>query len=346
MRKFLASVGNAKLLGKVNGELQHIADVRTLTESTLSFSNTQEEIRAGEGAQLMGRFSHDSGMTVTLTDAMFDLNYIALQVGAAINEGGHTALESEEFTVGSNGQITLKKTPQPIGKACGLNHVFIWVREKGCEADSTWKGVDLGENATKNVTLADYASKNICVEYFANKPEARGLSINANFIPAELILILTTKLFAGDANAPETGKPVGSITVKVPRFSLDGTFDLSMAMSAAATMSLAGTALAVDSGSCDGAGIYAEIIEVETNSNASTGLKDIIVDEDCLVAGKEPAVYGLYSDGHISPLDADDYTVTPALTDGKFAAGQTYTFSVKDKNDNDVVTDTVAIPQA
>ena len=342
MRKFLASVGNAKLLGKVNGVLEHIADVRTLTESTLSFSNTQEEIRAGEGAQLMGRFSHDSGMTVTLTDAMFDLNYIALQVGAAI-EGNQTAFHSEEFTIVDETEITLGKTAQPIGNACGLDHIFCWIREKGCGSDAAWKGVKVEGN---KIDVTEYAGKSICVEYFVNKPEARGISINANFIPAELILILTTKLFAGDANAPETGKPVGSITVKVPRFSLDGTFDLSMAMSAAATMSLAGTALAVDDGSCDGAGIYAEIVEVETNSNASTGLKDIIVDEDSCEADKEPVLYGLYSDGHISPLDADDYEVTPALTDNKFAAGQTYTFSVKDKNGNTVATDDVTIPQA
>lgn len=347
MRKFLASVGNAKLLGKVNGELRHIADVRTLTESTLSFSNTQEEIRAGEGAQLMGRFSHDSGMAVTLTDAMFDLNYIALQVGADINEGGHTGLESEALTADAQGKIIIKKMPQPLGKSCGLNHVFVWYRKQGCNADSIWNYTVLkGSKISKEITLgSEYANEKVCVEYFANKPEARGLSINANFIPAELILILTTKLFAGDANAPETGKPVGSITVKVPRFSLDGTFDLSMAMSAAATMSLAGTALAVENGSCDNNGIYAEIIEVETNSTAATGLKDIIVDEDCLEDGKEPAVYGLYVDGHISPLDADDYKVTPALTDGKFAAGQTYTFSVENKDGEAIVTDTVVIPQ-
>jgi hypothetical protein len=332
MRKFLASVGNAKLLGKVNGELRHIADVRTLTESTLSFSNTQEEIRAGEGAQLMGRFSHDSGMTITLTDAMFDLNYIALQVGAAI-EGSQTAFYSEEFTIAATGETekTLSKTAQPIGNACGLDKVFCWIREKGCGADVAWQGVEVAQG--NKIDVSAYAGKSICVEYFINKPEARGLSVKANFIPAELILILTTKLFAGDANAPETGKPVGSITVKVPRFSLDGTFDLSMAMSAAATMSLAGTALAVDDGSCDGAGIYAEIVEVETNSNASTGLKEIIVDEDSLAAGKEPVVYGLYNDGHISVIDAGDYTVEPALTDGKFAAGA-YTITVGDKTDS------------
>ena len=339
MRKFLASVGNAKLLGKKNGQIVHIADVRTLTESTLSFSNTQEEIRAGEGAQLYGRFSHDSGMTCTLTDAMFDLNYVALQVGAEI-AGNATAFNNEEATIGAaDTTYTLQKTAQAIGNACGLDAVFAWVREKGCGADVEWAALPVTSN-TINVT--GYQGKDICIQYFINKPEARMLSISSNFIPAELILILTTKLFAGDANAPETGKPVGEITVKIPRFSLDGTFDLSMAMSSAATISLAGTALAVDDGSCDGKGIYAEIVEVETNSTVASGLKDIIIDEDTLFVGSEPAVYGSYSDGHISIIDSDNYTVNPLLDEGVFGSAGTYTFTVGGISDSVVVADSSA----
>lgn len=324
MRKFLASVGNAKLIGKVNGTYQHIADIRTLTESTLSFANTMEEVRAGQGAQLYGRFAHDSGMTVNLTDAMFDLNYIALQVGATIG-GNATAFYSEEADIDSSAEsYTLGKTAQPIGVACGLNHTFAWIREKGCNADSDWKALPVTGNA---ITVGDYQGKSVCIQYFVSKPEARMISVNANFIPAELILILTTKLFAGDANAPESGKPVGEITVKIPRFSLDGTFDLSMAMSAAATISLQGTALAVDDGTCEGKGVYAEIVEVETDADASTGLKEIIVDEDTLVVGGVPGVYGLYADGHISEITSDDYTVTPDLEGGVFEAG-TYEIAV------------------
>ena len=100
-----------------------------------------------------------------------------------------------------------------------------------------------------------------------------------------------------------------------------------MAMSSAATISLNGTALAVDDGTCDGKGIYAEIVEVETGSSVSTGLNEIIVDQDSIAVGSTPAVYGLYADGHISPIDAEDYEITPALTDGKLAAG-TYTITI------------------
>lgn len=332
MRKFLASVGNAKLLGKVNGVYTHIADIRTLTESTLSFSNTMEEVRAGQGAQLYGRFAHDSGMTCTLTDAMFDINYVALQVGAALkgSDADTTAIykEPEAKTV-SGGKITLSKYPQEIGSACGLDHCFVWVREKGCKADQDWKAIPVAKvsasdaNYPKEITIpAAYGiadNTELCVEYFATTPGSnnRAIQVKSNFIPAELILILTTKLFAGDANAPETGKPVGEITVKIPRFSLDGTFDLSMAMSSAATMSLQGTALAVDDGTCDGSGVYAEIVEIidDTEGGFVKNIKDVIADADQLEVNKVPVVYVMYKNGNISKIDAEYFTVASS-TDG------------------------------
>ena len=85
-----------------------------------------------------------------------------------------------------------------------------------------------------------------CVHYFADKEAARKLIVSANFVPEELIVFLTTRLFAGDASAPETGKPVGSVTVKIPRFQLNGTADIAMAMASAATVQMQGTALAYD----------------------------------------------------------------------------------------------------
>lgn len=315
MRKYLASVGNAQLLGKVNGEFVHIADVRTLTDSSLSFSNSMDEIRAGEGAQLYGRFSHDAGMTVQLTDAMFDLNYIGLQVGASI-EHNATAFYTEVCDV-STGNVTLTQTPQKLGSACGLDKIVVWFRAKGCDSDGQWVAKVLESASTTVAVPEELAGEtSLCVQYFVSKPEARQISVNANFIPAELVLLLTTKLFAGDANAPETGKPVGSITVKVPRFQLDGQFDLSMAMSSPSTVSLSGTALAVPDGTCEGAGIYAEIVEVEYATDASKGLKLIALDPDSTSATSY-SLYGLYEDGGMSVLlqntAATNYTGVPGL---------------------------------
>lgn len=305
MRKFLASVGNAKLLGKVNGAFTPIADVRTLTESTLSFSNTMEEVRAGQGAQLYGRFSHDSGMTCTLTDAMFDINYIALQVGASLNAGVEASgLVQESVTSDATGNITLANIPTKLGTACGLDKIIVWYKKAGCDAEAAYDAKILDDTTAKSKKISGLEkSTKYCVEYFVNKPGNNAIQVSSSFIPAELVLILTTQLFAGDANAPETGKPVGTITVKIPRFQLDGTFDLSMAMSSAATMSLQGTALAVDNGGCDGKGVYAEIVEIlETNTLEST-LKDIVIDPDTVAANKVPDVYGLFKNGSVSKLD-------------------------------------------
>ena len=64
MKKFLAGVGKALLFR--GNELFAVA--QTLTESTFSFDITSEEIRAGAGNALWGKYFHDSNLAVTLTD--------------------------------------------------------------------------------------------------------------------------------------------------------------------------------------------------------------------------------------------------------------------------------------
>ena len=156
------------------------------------------------------------------------------------------------------------------------------------------------------------------------------LKISANFIPAELVLVLTAQLFEGDANAPETGKPAGEITIKIPRFQLDGQFDLSMAMTSSASIALNGTALAVDAGGCDDDGIYAEVVRVLKNATySSKGIRMIAIDPESAVAGQTPVVYGLYGNGSTGLIPNADLTFEPALADGKFAAN-TYNVSLKE----------------
>lgn len=343
MRKFLASVGTAKLLGMVGGKLEHVADVRTLTESTLSFSNTQEEIRAGQGAQLIGRFSHDSGMTCNLTVATFDIDFIAKQVGGTIIDNPNAFYTDTKYQLQtSTRELTLTRIPQNIGRSCGLQYPMVWVRPVGCGENVEWKAF----KATGNkVTIDDeLVGKNLCIEYFVDAPQATGYKISAQFIPAELVLILTTQLFAGDANAKETGRPIGYITVKIPRFSLDGTFDLSMAMSSAATISLQGTALAVDDGTCEGKGVYAEIVEVIEGSSVMDGLADIIVDEETLKVGAVPGVWGNYGN-HVSKIPNTYYGSTALNDSGEFASAGSAIIVVYDK-ETYTITNLAAITEA
>ena len=159
-------------------------------------------------------------------------------------------------------------------------------------------------------TLAD----SYCVHYYADKAEARKLVVSSEFIPAEFEVLLTTRLFAGDASAPETGKPVGSVTVRIPRFQLNGTLDLSMEMASAATISLEGTALAYDD-SCDGAK-YAEIVEFVSTS-VYDGYTAIVADAEAISSGDIPVVYAVGAKKVPMLLNNDELTFVPALVDGK-----------------------------
>ena len=334
---FLASVGNAEAYAARNGEFAHVLSARTLTESTLGFTSSMEEVRAGQGAKLYGRFNHSAGMTVSLTDAMFDMNYIALQTGSQIQTGASAIYAKDSYTAvtGATKTIALTKEPVAIGTACGLDKKVVWFRASGCNptqedisvvidgTDNKYENGNLTVGATDAAKFVDGVT--YCISYFAMDNLADLIKISANFIPAEMVLVLTAKLFEGDANAPETGKPAGEITIKVPRFQLDGQFDLSMAMTSAATIALNGTALAVDAGGCEDDGIYAEIVQVlEGSTYSSKGIRMIAVDPESAVAGSVPVVYGLYNNGYTGLIPNSDLTFAPALNSGKFAASQTY----------------------
>lgn len=334
---FLASVGNAEAYAARNGEFAHVLSARTLTESTLGFTSSMEEVRAGQGAKLYGRFNHSAGMTVSLTDAMFDMNYIALQTGSQIQTGASAIYAKDSYTAvtGATKTIALTKEPVAIGTACGLDKKVVWFRASGCNptqedisvvidgTDNKYENGNLTVGATDAAKFVDGVT--YCISYFAMDNLADLIKISANFIPAEMVLVLTAKLFEGDANAPETGKPAGEITIKVPRFQLDGQFDLSMAMTSAATIALNGTALAVDAGGCEDDGIYAEIVQVlEGSTYSSKGIRMIAVDPESAVAGSVPVVYGLYNNGSTGLIPNSDLTFAPVLNGGKFAASQTY----------------------
>ena len=334
---FLASVGNAEAYAARNGEFAHVLSARTLTESTLGFTSSMEEVRAGQGAKLYGRFNHSAGMTVSLTDAMFDMNYIALQTGSQIQTGASAIYAKDSYTAvtGATKTIALTKEPVAIGTACGLDKKVVWFRASGCNptqedisvvidgTDNKYEDGNLTVGATDAAKFVDGVT--YCISYFAMDNLADLIKISANFIPAEMVLVLTAKLFEGDANAPETGKPAGEITIKVPRFQLDGQFDLSMAMTSAATIALNGTALAVDAGGCEDDGIYAEIVQVlEGSTYSSKGIRMIAVDPESAVAGSVPVVYGLYNNGSTGLIPNSDLTFAPALNSGKFTASQTY----------------------
>ena len=264
----------------------------TLTESSLNIGISAEDVRGGEGAGLLGRYFHTSTFELTLTDALFNMEYIAKSVGAEVKAGADVMM-NEQLTAAAT-SLTLTKTPVPMG--CGK--VFVWYRGVNEEA---WTEV---EPTGKTITVpkaGDY-----CVKYFYNNAAASKIRIASDYVPATLRLVLKENLYAaGETNNSQT--KVGYVLINIPRFQLDGSQELSMSMTGASTTSLKGMALISDGcdAGCEGAGYYADMIQVLDAASWVDGVIALAVDGGKAASKDEAKVYAIYNNKTPKLIDED-----------------------------------------
>lgn len=302
MKRFLASVANVELFTKTNGVLEHFASAHTLTDTSIDFQISMEDVRGGQGAKLFGRFGHTTGMTLQMTDAMFDINYLRLNIGASENNESlkSVLVEGESWTFDGSSDITLKNTVVNVGHLCGLDQAVCWVHKGDCSGVGNDISVPVSGATVAAADLIDaqFGQGDILTfSYFREDPTAHLFDVSATFIPAEVTAVMTAPEFAGDSSNATTGEVAGQLTVKIPRLQLDGQFELGLNMTSAATVSLNGTALAtIDP--ISGKEYYAEILEtLNAESDFRTGLSEIAVDQDYLDHGDVPYIIGKYSGG-------------------------------------------------
>ena len=210
---------------------------KTLTESTFDFSITAEDVRGGQGNGLLGRYFHDSNMQVTLVDAMFDLQYMALSLGVNLESGG-LSVKEEELTVGVDGTVTASETPVAFtGSMIG------WYKKP---SDTEWS---IGTFTGSKMTVSGGSQNDVyCVKYFYINENARSITIKSQYVPAELHVVIMNDLYAGDVGSQSEATRYGRLITDIPRLQMDGNQTLSLASSSAATINLTGSALAVLSG--------------------------------------------------------------------------------------------------
>ena len=309
-KRFLASVANVELFERVNGELKHFASAHTLTDSSIGFQISMEDVRGGQGAKLFGRFGHTTGMTLQMTDAMFDINYLRLNLGAKRSESTVTSVLATEVKTWDGNDITLDNTAVSVGHLCGLEDVLCWAHKVDCK-EGTSADIPLTVTGTPNNTIAAaqltgkfVVGDVITISYFKNDPASVLYDVSATFIPGEVMAVMTANEYAGDSANVTTGEAVGQLVVKIPRLQLDGQFDLGLNMTSAATISLNGSALAaIDSAT--GKEYYAEILETNHSADFRSGLIGIAIDPASATTADAPVVYGIYNDGTYRPIDND-----------------------------------------
>ena len=186
---------------------------------------------------MLGRYFHDSNMQVTLVDAMFDLQYMALSLGVNLESGG-LSVKEEELTVGTDGTVTASETPVAFtGSMIG------WYKKP---SDTEWS---IGTFTGSKMTVSGGSQNDTyCVKYFYINENARSITIKSQYVPAELHVVIMNDLYAGDVGSQSDATRYGRLITDIPRLQMDGNQTLSLASSSAATINLTGSALAVLSG--------------------------------------------------------------------------------------------------
>lgn len=311
---FLAGVGRA-LLFKGN---DLIGVAKTLTESTFDFSITAEDVRGGQGNGLLGRYFHDSNMQVTLVDAMFDLQYMALSLGVNLESGG-LSVKEEELTAGVDGSVTASETPVAFtGSMIG------WYKKP---ADSEWS---IGTFTGSKMAISGASQNDVyCVKYFYINENARSITIKSQYVPAELHVVIMNDLYSGDVGSQSDATRYGRLITDIPRLQMDGNQTLNLAATSAATINLTGSALAVLSGdTCEEDPFYGTMTEEIYGAKWQDDVVALAVENSDIELAKSASesliVRAVYGAGMASQRkDNSNFTFSIVTTPASTATGTT-----------------------
>lgn len=246
MKKFLVSTADVYGYDS-NDNLLFVG--KTLLDSSIETTLSNTDVRAGKGNQLQYIYYHTAEMNITINEAQFSLEFLALNTGSSIETGANIWTE-ESVTVSNGAGVVTKGTPLAIQ----TQTIYGWVtKEDGTVERVAFTGA--------NFTLADSSyNGTVCVRYYTNDAAARKVTVYADMLPSTIRLVMVGTLASSDS----TTNQIGTVQIEVPRASMTGAFTLSMTPDAVAQTPLSVRALASTetAGGCDGnRPIYATITE-------------------------------------------------------------------------------------
>lgn len=288
---------------------------RSLNDTTFDATITGEEVRGGSGNLLLGKYFHDSSLNINITDALFNLQYVAAALGVDVEQGGLSLYESPKAgeTVAAGGKITLTNTAVAFDGS-----ILAWYKKP---ADDDWAVTTVSANAITipGATVGD----TYCVKYFYQNLNAKSITIKAQYVPKTLHLVLINDLYSGDAaNVSASTSKYGRLITDIPQFQLSGEQNLAWAATSAATVSLNGSAIATDDGaSCEEDLIYGTMTQEIFGAKWQDEVKAIAIGNADLEIGTTPEalqVYAVFGGSTASRL-MDNSNFTFAVESGSSA---------------------------
>ena len=245
---YIFTAGPARVLYFYGQNIIGVGKTNANTSVTMDLSS--EDVRGGAGNLLFGRYYHDSLLNIEIEDSMFNLNYVAAALGVDVEQGGISIYESARGgeAVKTDGQITL------ANQAVAFDGVLMgWYKKP---ADANWA---VGNISGGVMTIPGAKTgESYCVKYFYQNPDAKQITIKAQYVPKVLHIVMISDLYSGDvAKLGTSSSKYGRLIMDIPRFQLDGTQDLAWSSTSTATVNVSGSALAYEDGeSCEEDPVY------------------------------------------------------------------------------------------
>lgn len=322
MKKFLVSTADVYGYDS-NDNLLFVG--KTLLDSSIETSLSNTDVRAGKGNQLQYIFYHTAEMNITINEAQFSLEFLALNTGSSIETGAN--IWTEETVTLANGAGAVAGSPLAIQ----TQTIYGWVtKEDGSVERVAFSGSAFTISDTKY-------NGDVCVRYYTNDASARKVTVYADMLPSTIRLVMVGTLASSDA----TTNQIGTVQIEVPRASMTGAFTLSMTPDAVAQTPLSVRALAATEnvGGCDGnRPVYATITEKINGAHWYDNVIALAIkggDFDLAVdATKALQVYAIKNDGSaafLAPIDGLSFessesskaTVAGGIVTGKAAGTST-----------------------
>lgn len=219
---------------------------------------------------------------------MFNINYVAASLGVDVEQGGISLYESAKAgeTVATGGKITLTETAVAFDGS-----ILAWYKKP---ADDDWTVATVSANA---ITIPGAtAGDHYCVKYFYQNLNAKSITIKAQYVPKILHLVLINDLYSGDVANVGSASKYGRLITDIPSYQLDGSQNLAWSATSTATVSLNGSALAVDDGaSCEEDPIYGTMTQEIFGAKWQDEVKAIAIGNADLEIGTTPEALQVYA---------------------------------------------------
>lgn len=208
---------------------------QTNASTAVTLGMTATDIRGGIGNVLQGKYMHDKSLSVNITKVTFGKSFLPLNTGSSLQNKQSLVVKNECATLDENGSATLSSIP--------TGNVSVFLAEDI---------VTTIQPSNKTITIPAYAGQKVNCLYDAMETIDL-VTIETSTPPKVIDLTLIWEVRDNDMALVEY------VQVNIPKFQVDGNYELSLSADGTSNETLTGSALSVPSPDCTAGDMYATV---------------------------------------------------------------------------------------